>query len=263
MPLASGQSCSVPVTVAAGVRATHAAEEIFAAEICLECVSADAAEPMLHGGSPSGGGGGAQTVLGRHAVLPVQAHVQPSLQVSQVQFRELYLPAAAAAEGGAATAAVAAGEAAPAESTSGNSSSSFERRAVIEVSVSNRGRWPLQVRASKQRARGGQHCTLCLLPAQTRCRLLLSLPGLTKPCFVVTLALLRPPFFDYPDTYVLLAGLAGPCAGRCNAAGGGGGGRRAAAAGGAARGRGPSLRRHAAAGPARHSGPAPGSQPHS
>lgn len=141
LPLPAGQSCSVPVTVSAGVRATHAAEELCSAEICVECVSQEAAGPLLlggdggdDGGTAAGAAGAAQTVLGRHAVLPVQAHVQPSLQVVQVGFRDIWLPA------GPAHAAAAA--AAPAGSSS---SSTFERRCVMEVAVSNRGRWPLQV----------------------------------------------------------------------------------------------------------------------
>lgn len=150
MPLAPGQACSVPVTVAAGVRSTHAAEEVYAAELCLEYVSLEAAGPLLQPDSPvSTGAAGHGTVLGRHAVLPLQVHVQPSVQVSQVQFRELYLPAAAAV--GSAAAGEAA-DAADAQQSGGEEAAqpvggiaAFERRCVMEVTVANRGRWPLQV----------------------------------------------------------------------------------------------------------------------
>lgn len=153
LPLPAGQSRTVPVTVSAGVRATHAAEEIFSAEICLECVSQEAAGPLLQDGSNGGGGGtgsAVQMVQGRHAVLPVQAHVQPSAQIVQVGFRDIWLPARQAAG------AAAAGAAAP--GASGSSSSTFERRCVMEVAVSNRGRYPLQVRFWSWAAKPGWAC---------------------------------------------------------------------------------------------------------
>lgn len=50
------------------------------------------------------------------------------LQVTQVQFREVYLPPAGGEEEGAA--------------------GSFLRRCVMDVGLVNRGRWPLQVRRS-------------------------------------------------------------------------------------------------------------------
>lgn len=146
LPLPAGQSCSIPLTIAAAVRATHAAEEVFSAEICLECVSQNAAEPLMQSGSDdnngaddASSGASTRTVLGRHAVLPLQVYVQPSLQMCQVSFRDIYLPAEQAAAAAAATAAV------PSGASSSSSSSTFERRCVMEVSVSNRGRWPLQV----------------------------------------------------------------------------------------------------------------------
>ena len=154
LPLAAGQSCSIPLTFAAGVRATHTGEEVFAADVCLEYVSPEAAGPLLqqkgasHGASAAAvAAAAAETVLGRHAVLPVQVHVQPSVQVSQVQFREVYLPTAAAIVQAAQAEAAAAEPGAAAISSSGSgSSSTFERRCVMEVAVSNRGCWPLQVR---------------------------------------------------------------------------------------------------------------------
>ena len=157
--------CSIPVTFAAGVRSTHASEEVYGAEICLEYVSPESAGPLLSADSPVATPRGTnQAVLGRHAVLPVEVHVQPSLQVAAVQFREIYLPAgagaAAAANGaGGEAAGQAAGTAgavddaaaeapdAAGEGSSG-SSATFERRCVMEVAVANRGRWPLQVGSS-------------------------------------------------------------------------------------------------------------------
>ena len=164
------------MTFATGVRSSHAPEEVFSAEICLEYVSPEAAGPLLSVDSPVATPGGSnQAVLGRHAVLPVEVHVQPSLQVAGVQFREIYLPAgvaasaeangtggeeagaagaAGAAEGAAAAAAAAEGSSSfsrgdlaesAAISSSSSSSTVFERRCVMEVSVANRGRWPLQV----------------------------------------------------------------------------------------------------------------------
>lgn len=161
---------SIPVTFAAGVRSTHASEERFTAEICVEYVSPEAAGPLVAVDSPVATPGDSnQAVLGRHAVLPVEVHVQPSLQVAAVQFREIYLPAgegaagaaangaageaaagagAGAAEGAADEAAAEDSEVALAGSGSGSSSATtFERRCVMEVSVANRGRWPLQVGA--------------------------------------------------------------------------------------------------------------------
>lgn len=158
--------CSIPVTFAAGVRSTHASEAVFAAEICLEYVSPESAGPLLSADSPVATPRGTnQAVLGRHAVLPVEVHVQPSLQVAAVQFREIYLPAgagaAAAANGaaggeasgeaaGTAGAVDNAAEEAPDASGEGSSGSSatFERRCVMEVAVANHGRWPLQVGSS-------------------------------------------------------------------------------------------------------------------
>lgn len=164
MPLGAGQSASVPVTFAAGVRPSAAAEEVLGAEVCLEYVSPEAAGPLLSADSPvaappgaGGGGGAAQTVLGRHAVLPLELHVQPSLQVASVAFREVYLPVQPAAAGVAAGAAGGEPDASPAEAagggsggngdgSGGGSSATFERRCVMEATVANRGRWPLQVR---------------------------------------------------------------------------------------------------------------------
>lgn len=169
------------MTFAVGVRSSHAPEEVFSAEICLEYVSREAAGPLLSVDSPVATPGGSnQAVLGRHAVLPVEVHVQPSLQVAAVQFREIYLPAgaavgaeangsaglgaAASTAGAAGTAEVAAGAAEGSSSSGGgsgdlaegaaaeggtlsssSSSTVFEQRCVMEVSVANRGRWPLQV----------------------------------------------------------------------------------------------------------------------
>ena len=90
----------------------------------------------------------------------MQVHVQPCAQVAQVQFREIYLPATGAEMAGAGGDAEAEADAevatsaepgidATASSRRSRSSSSImaiERRCVMEVSVSNRGRWPLQVR---------------------------------------------------------------------------------------------------------------------
>ncbi|GAB4823676.1 hypothetical protein N2152v2_010722 [Parachlorella kessleri] len=116
----------------------------------------------------AGAGTGRPQRLGRRAVLQLEVHVQPSVQVSQVQFREIYLPAAegtAAADlvpaaakgvgvnGGIAAASSNGGVPMPKGAAEGaaaaGAGAGWVRRCVMEVGVVNRGHWPLQVWAAE------------------------------------------------------------------------------------------------------------------
>ena len=147
-------------------------EEVLGLELCVEYVGPSEAatsaveqqqqeqeqqDPQRQGNGDSGANG-AGRLLGRHAVVVLDVQLQPSLHVSQVVFKDLWLPAkveapeaaaaaaAAGAAGGDDSAGAGAAEHAPSSADVARAAStSFTRQCVMEVTVGSRGQWPLQV----------------------------------------------------------------------------------------------------------------------